>query len=291
MNAGALDEEAKRSMTLAAARKYLATLFPGGDLGSARFKIMLSRLERASMPIVDSLCDEFSDCRFLPKFFELRISRDDPKSPAPVTFSSEEAGRVYVYGTIDRVDTCSRDGDVMVRVIDYKTGTKEFSPTDLAEGRNLQMFLYLKSIIDTASPEFRAELGAAEGGRLIPAGVIYAHTSLGDVKMQREDESLERETIVKTQRRSGMMLADDDAIAAMNRDYLPVGFDKKGAMKTDRLYSLEDWEKITETIEKSVLRVAAGIRRGCAHATEKQGADKKICGYCEYKAICRNASI
>ncbi len=291
MNAGALDEATKRSMTLAAAKRYLAALFPDGDLGSARFKIMLSRLERASMPVVDSLCDEFSDCRFLPRFFELRISRDDPKSPAPVTFSSEDAGRVYVYGTIDRVDTYSRDGDVMVRVIDYKTGTKEFSPSDLAEGKNLQMFLYLKSIIDTASPEFRAELGVSEGGRLIPAGVIYAHTALGDVKMQCEDEALEREAIAKTQRRSGMMLADDDAIAAMNKDYLPVSFDRKGNMKTDRLYSLEDWDKITKTIEESVLRVARGIKGGCAHAPEKQGADKKICGYCEYKAICRNASL
>ena len=291
LNAGTLDESAKRDMTREAARKYLASLFPDGLIGGARFEIMLSRLERASLPVVDGLCDEFSNCKFLPRFFELKIQRDDPKSPAPVTFRAEDGRSVYVYGTIDRVDTYSQDGDVYVRVIDYKTGTKQFSPADLAEGKNLQMFLYLKSIVDTASPEFLREVGTGEGGRLIPAGVIYAHTTVEDTKVKTEDAAVEKSEIAKSQKRSGMILSDEKSVSAMNKNYLPVTFDKSGEMKPDRLYTEEGWERMTKTIEESVLRVASGIRSGCASAPKKDGADRKSCDWCEYKAICRNASI
>ena len=287
-----LSEADMKNMTSAAAKKYLGELFPEGDFGSARMRVMLSRLERASLPVVESLCREFADCKFLPTFFELKIARDNKDSPAPVTFTREDGGHVYVYGTIDRVDTYSKGADTYVRVIDYKTGTKQFSPKDLEDGRNLQMFLYLKSVIDTDSAEFQRTLGASDGGRVLPAGVIYVHTSISDTTVKKDDADLEREEISKTQKRVGMLLNDEDSIAAMNKDFLPVSLDKNGAIKqTDRLYTEEGWDALSKIIERAVLQVADGIRSGCAHAPKKQGTDKKICGYCDYKAICRNASL
>ena len=287
-----LSDATKKEMTSSAARKYLGELFPGGDFGSARMRVMLSRLERASEPVVDSLCREFADCKFLPTFFELKIARNVKDSPAPVTFTREDGGRVYVYGTIDRVDTYSAGADTYVRVIDYKTGTKQFSPKDLEAGRNLQMFLYLKSVIDTDSAEFKHALGAGEDGKILPAGVIYVHTSISDTTVKREDAAIEREEIAKTQKRAGMLLDDEVSLSAMNKEFLPVSLDKNGMIKqTDRLYTEDGWETLSKTIERAVLQVADGIRSGCAHAPKKQGTDKKICGYCEYKAICRNASL
>ena len=288
----ALSDAKKQEMTSFAAKKYLGELFPGGDFGSARMKVMLSRLERASRPVIDSLCREFSDCKFLPTFFELKIAKNVKDSPAPVTFTREDGGHVYVYGTIDRVDTYSAGADTYVRVIDYKTGTKQFSPKDLEEGRNLQMFLYLKSVIDTDSTDFKRVLGADENGRVLPAGVIYVHTSISDTTVKRDDTKLVEEEIAKTQKRAGMLLNDEVSLSAMNKEFLPVSLDKNGVIKqTDRLYTEDGWETLSETIERAVLQVASGIRSGCAHATKKQGTDKKICGYCEYKAICRNASL
>jgi ATP-dependent helicase/nuclease subunit B len=287
-----LSDATKKEMTSSAARKYLGELFPGGDFGSARMRVMLSRLERASEPVIDSLCREFADCKFLPTFFELKIARNVKDSPAPVTFTREDGGRVYVYGTIDRVDTYTSGADTYVRVIDYKTGTKQFSPKDLEAGRNLQMFLYLKSVIDTDSADFKRVLGADENGRVLPAGVIYVHTSISDTTVKREDAAIEREEIAKTQKRAGMLLDDEVSLSAMNKEFLPVSLDKNGMIKqTDRLYTEDGWETLSKTIERAVLQVADGIRSGCAHAPKKQGTDKKICGYCEYKAICRNASL
>ena len=177
-----------------------------------------------------------------------------------------------------------------VRVVDYKTGSKVFSPKDLAEGRNLQMFLYLRSIIDTENEAFRARLGATESSRIIPGGVIYAHTSVGDVTVQNDSEEEERRAIGEKQKRSGMILDDERSIGAMSREHLPLTFDRKGEIKsTDRLYTIDGWKSISDTVEESVRRLASGITSGCAGAPKKQGAHI-ACDYCDFKAICRNAT-
>lgn len=50
--------------------------------------------------------------------------------------------RATIRGTIDRVDVAQRDGKALVRVVDYKTGSADFSYTDLYYGTSLQLPLY-----------------------------------------------------------------------------------------------------------------------------------------------------
>jgi hypothetical protein len=65
----------------------------------------------------------------------------------------------------------------------------------MSEGSNLQMFLYLKALVETDNPKFRESLGVGEGGRLIPAGVIYVKTSVRDVKIDTPDDSVAAEAV------------------------------------------------------------------------------------------------
>ena len=78
---------------------------------------------------------------------------------------------VNVFGRIDRVDVC---GD-MVRIIDYKTGTIDCSPSKYYTGSKLQLPLYL--------------LAAAEGKRAVgayyfPAAVEYREKQDGVFRLQ-----------------------------------------------------------------------------------------------------------
>lgn len=52
-------------------------------------------------------------------------------------------------GKIDRVDTYEKDGTTYFRIVDYKTGRKDFSYTDLLYGKDLQMLLYLFALQET----------------------------------------------------------------------------------------------------------------------------------------------
>ncbi len=255
-----------------------------------RITLLIDRLCRTSMPVIKSLCDELSDCKFTPRFFELKLDGKDEKLPRPATFDLGDGSHAYVYGSIDRVDTYKSGEDVFVRVIDYKTGAKEFSPDDIDEGKNLQMFLYLKAIVDTDNEGFRRELGVGDSGKIIPAGVIYVKTDLSDVTISHADGSAEEAALLENQRRRGMILDNQESIAAQNKDYLPVKFTTKGAPHsryTQFLYTGDYWEDLGKKIENKVREISGMMKDGNIAPTKETSA----CESCKFKAICRKNMI
>ena len=291
--AGEITEERRIELTRRAAEKYVQLLGEELDGSSVRTKIKIDRLCRAALPVVEGLCDEFALSEFTPKFFELSIREADPSKPSPIKFTTEGGNEVVVGGIIDRVDTFEKDGDVYVRVVDYKTGRKVFTPEDIKEGKNLQMFLYLRSIIESDKPEFLKELGKAEDGRVIPAGVIYVKTFVGDKNVELPDDALAKKAIQSEQKRLGMILDDPDVIKAMDMKYTPLyderSKDKNKISETKKkfLFTEEGFSDIMASVEEASGRVADGIVSGIISAAPKVDKDSSPCDFCEFKPICR----
>ena len=290
-----LTAEERAKLTREAAKKYIDEIGEGSAAGSPRIKTKIDRLSRAALPVVDGLCEEFSESLFEPKFFELALKRGDGDSPAPISLATA-GGDVSIYGVIDRVDTYKKGDDVYVRVVDYKTGQKSFSPDDMAEGANLQMFLYLKSLIDSENARFKERAGAEAGGRLIPAGVIYVKTAVGDVRIDTPDDAAAVAAVKANQKREGMVLDDPEILSAMKLKYTPVYSertpDKIPAAKEKFLFSEEGFANIMNTVEGSVAEVADKMREGRIEAHPKQNKRQGSlpCEYCEFKPICRSAA-
>ena len=283
-----ITDEEKENLVSKAAKKYLSSLNEDSLSASKRTKIMLDRLCRTAKPVVDGLCEELRECDFVPRFFELKIGEDEVGLPSPAAFKSDDGGSVSVYGSIDRVDTYKSGDDVYVRVIDYKTGAKTFSPSDLDEGKNLQMFLYLKAIVDTDNKEFSEKLGVGEGGKIIPAGVIYVKTDMSDVTVAHPDKDAADEALKKKQERRGMLLDDEVSISAMNKKYIPVKFKKDGApdARSEKfLYTYEGWEELNSKISDKVREVSSEMKRGNISLTAKKSDTP--CDYCKFKPVCR----
>ncbi len=294
-DSGTLTREERAEITLKAAKKYVSELGES-SLTSERTRIKLDRLVRASMPVVDGLCDEFAASKFKPKFFELAITRGKEDSPEPVTARSDGGKDIYIYGFIDRVDTYESGDDVYVRVVDYKTGKKIFSPDDPKEGKNLQMFLYLKSILDEKREEFTEKLGVKKGGRIIPAGVIYVKTSIGDVRVERPDDALALEAVKSAQKREGMVLDDEEIISAMGLEYTPLYSaktpDKIPESKRKFLFTEESLDGIFSDCTRIAGEVADGITEGNIKAIPRtHEGGMTYCESCEFKPICRKAVI
>ncbi len=290
---GELSLDEKEALTRKAAEKYVSELSDDAINNSARTKIKIDRLTRAALPVVDGLCEEFSLSAYEPRFFELSLSGGED-SPAPVTLDSEGGG-VKIYGIIDRVDAYKKGEDVYLRVIDYKTGQKKFSPEDMANGQNLQMFLYLKALVESENEKFRKRVGVGEGGKILPGGVIYVKTAIGGQKVDMPDDSLALDAVKDAQAREGMILDDEDSITAMNLKYTPVYSkrypDKISEDKKKFLYDEPGWQKIMTEVEASVTKVADSIRTGELPATPNKQSDRSPCEYCKYKPICRKVEI
>ncbi len=292
MSASEISKEEREDLTRRAALSYLKELSEDPDTESRRTKIKIERLCRAALPVVEGLCEEFSVSKFTPKFFELPISKEDGENPSSVEILSSDGTRTVIGGIIDRVDTYEKDGNIYVRVVDYKTGKKEFKKEDLAEGRNLQMFLYLRSIVESENEEFKKRLGLKEGGRIIPAGAVYLKTFIGDKNIPTPDDSLAESTVKDEQKRLGMILDDEDIIYAMGLKYTPV-YSKRSPgkipdSKRELLYSEEGFGEIMKTVESSVIKVADSMKKGVIIASPKLEKDSSPCDFCDFKAVCRN---
>ena len=245
------------------------------------------RIAASAVAVIHGLLDELSSSKYIPAFFELKIERNRVDAPAPHTVEGDDGVRVYLYGTIDRVDTYEKDGEVFVRVIDYKTGSKTFSPSDLAEGKNLQMFLYLASLLESKS--FRTKLGVREDGTLVGGGVIYVQTALDSKEMP--DENFDpMATLLKNQKRSGMVLWEEDSLSAMHPDYLPITLKKDGtpdARSAERTYTRESFGELMQTVDGSIRRIAHDMRGGVISASPLKGHAADTCERCPYRPVCR----
>lgn len=283
----------KSEVLCEAANAYLSKIVPEANESEIRFSLITKRLTRACAPIVDGLIDEFSTSRYMPRYFELRIGGRGELSPERLSIEDEDQNKTLIKGSIDRVDAYKLDGDVYVRVVDYKTGRKSFAPEELIKGKNLQMFLYLCAVIDTKNKKLLTDIGVKEGGRLIPAGVIYVKSDLGDVKIAHADPDEESEKVRADQKRQGMILDDQASVAAMSADYLPVTLTKNGYHKNSLkyLYTEEGWQTLRQTVEDSVRRISRKMRSGNIHAEPMREKRSTPCEYCKYKPICRNAKV
>ena len=93
-----------------------------------------------------------------------------------IDLTLEDGTRICLYGTVDRVDVYRKGDRVYLRVIDYKTGSKTFDPRNIDRGIDLQMLLYLHTLVETEDETFRRSLGLAKNEKILPAGMFYLMT-------------------------------------------------------------------------------------------------------------------
>lgn len=96
-------------------------------------------MKQTAQTVVDSVCEELAVSDFTPAYLELGFGRGQSMPPLEV----EKGVRLRLTGFVDRVDNWVKDGKRYLRVVDYKTGRKSFDFSDVADGRGLQMLLYL----------------------------------------------------------------------------------------------------------------------------------------------------
>ena len=285
LDAGELSSEVRDGITKRAAEAYAAELL-GASQSSARTRVAISRLIRATRPVVDGLCDELAGCKYKPTFFELETNAHNDEAPDPVVIKRDGGGRVILRGTIDRVDTYKSGDDVYVRIIDYKTGHTDFLPSKLKDGEYLQMFLYLKAISDTKKEKFLSSIGVENDGRIIPAGVIYVKTKVADATVRTASDEEASAAVKKLQERDGMLLLHEDSIGAMNPDFIPPEKKKSEPLR----YTEEGWAEIEQTLTEVALSVADGMTSGRVKATPATKGGRN-CKWRKYKEVCRSAVI
>ena len=139
---------------------YTAERF--SQLDSQRLTYLFQRNIKELAMVVKEFWQELSTTEFTPVEFELDFSDGGSIGAIEIPNDSIEA---QLRGIVDRVDTWSNGHTNYFRVVDYKTGKKDFDYCDVFNGIGLQMLLYLFALEDRGKKIL--------GSNAKSAGVLY----------------------------------------------------------------------------------------------------------------------
>lgn len=151
------------------------------NVGTAevRNEYLFIRIERQVRVFIEKLEEEITDSGFTPFLFEQKIGRTGIR---PMEFVSSDGVRIIIEGVADRIDIRESESSVMIRVLDYKTGNKKFSMKDLENGTEIQLLIYVFSLLNACNLyEFNKPLSFG--------GAIYVSNNLSTVNVSREVDS------------------------------------------------------------------------------------------------------
>ncbi len=271
-------DEARGGMVTEASR--LAT----GEYGeliedSARNRYVRTRVEKVLSFTVRTIEAQVRAGSFEPTFFEKSFRAADEF--------------MNLSGKIDRIDVAKRKGRTFLRVVDYKTGNREFDLNLLYHGLQVQLALYAK----VARESIVRDAGIA--------GAYYY--KIDDPIVEGSQEMTEEELFKKKteeQKLKGPSDREPAKLICLDR-----GFDGGGeedslassyrssvvSVKTNKDMTLdskskvlaeEQFDQVFGHVDSLFRNCAEGIRAGKIKRDPYRYGKKTACEYCTYSGIC-----
>lgn len=207
----------------------------------------------------------------------------------------QEAQRIV--GRVDRVDSLETEDAIYVKVIDYKTGTKEMSLSDLYYGLQMQLVVYLKAAVERREEQQKK--------LVIPAGILYYHIE-DPVLQEKAKQEQREENILRELRMRGLVNEDDPVLPSLDRSFhtengglapsrqsivAPFATKQDGSLKAaSATLTTAEFQEIIDFTDYKLKQIGAEIREGIVRVYPYQRADSNRntpCTYCGYHGICR----
>lgn len=260
---------------------------------SAENEHFVERMKAILQQTVWALTTQVRKGKFVPKDFEISFSQTDDLSAIQFALSEEE--RLKLQGRIDRLDTCSDEGNMYVKVIDYKSGNTKFDLFKVYEGLQLQLVVYMNAAMELQKKE-------CPNASVIPGGILYYHiddpvveTETG-IEEGEEDEEI-KEKILKKLIPNGLINSDEKIYRAFDdefesqSDVAPISVNKNGSLsKKSKVATTDEFKIIEKYVDKIIARNGKEILNGRIavnpYKNKNASGEKDSCEYCPFSGIC-----
>jgi ATP-dependent helicase/nuclease subunit B len=254
------------------------------DLDSQRMDYLLQRNMRELELVVAELWREMHESHYDPVRFELNFARDGEMPAIEIDGANMPA---QLRGFVDRVDLWQHAGASYVRVVDYKTGKKDFYYCDVFNGVGLQMLLYLFALEEGGE--------AVTGSMAIPAGVQYFPARVPYVTASSSNDPQWIKDRQKQWIRKGLLLHDEASLAAMdpseNMEYLNCKRGKDGTLcgdLADRSQMIQLKRYVMQVLKRIVNEIESGNVQPNPYT---RGSSHDACTFCPYGAVCHKSTV
>lgn len=200
----------------------------------------------------------------------------------PITLELEDGKRIEITGKIDRIDTASEEDGKYLRIIDYKSSSKNIDLNEVYAGLQIQLLTYMDAICNEED--------------IMPAGIFYFSLLEQMIKADKKitDEKIE-EMIQKNFKMKGLIVADvkiikmnDNTLTSGSSKLVPAAITSAGTVnqKWTNGVTSEEFKILQDYINITIKQIAKEILNGNIQIKPFNKKGKTPCEYCEYKAIC-----
>lgn len=254
-------------------------------LDSERTEYLFRRNGQELEMVVRELWSELSMGSFEPKDFETAFGGDGNLSAIPIHGKRMEA---YLRGFVDRVDVWQEHGQNYFRVVDYKTGRKDFDYCDVYNGIGLQMLLYLFAL-EKEGQSILGDHPVSAGVQYFPARV--PHVSADGRLTDEEAEQLRQ----KEWKRKGLLLNDEQVLRAMEPEDAPkrlcATWKKDGTISGD-LADREQFDLLRTYVFLILGKMVDDIAAGNVEPDPyTRGSSHNACAFCPYSPVCGSDDV
>ena len=251
---------------------------------SARYQYLTSRLKRVLTRTMMLIAEQIKRGGFVPVAYEKEFRQGSNYPPIIVELPTGE--KINIIGKIDRIDMLEKDGETYIRIVDYKSGSKEFKLSDVYFGLQIQLLLYLDAVLTNESEGLDKPM--------LPGGILYFKIDDPMIKNMRNltDEQLEIE-IMKSLKMKGLLLKDVDVIKEMDRDMegnsyiIPARINKDGSLGKSSAASGDQFEALKEHVRENLARCCEELLKGDISIKPFKRKKETACDYCIYASVCQ----
>lgn len=252
---------------------------------SKRFKYLAKRFKRVISKSVSIISQQISKGEF--EVFKTEFEFGNYNSRESVTLDLDSNEKIYLKGRIDRIDKLDLDGNTYIRIIDYKTGSKKFDLNDVYYGLQIQLLVYLDSLIKNS--KYILEKQAK------PGAILYFRVDDPIIKSKKELTTEEIETeVLDALKLKGLVLKDARVVKAMDKDIdgyslvIPASFKKDGDFKSNSdVITEEEFDLLREYVNKKMKDLCKEMLSGDIKLEPSKDSNKTYCEYCDFSSICQ----
>ncbi|WP_250673497.1 helicase-exonuclease AddAB subunit AddB [Paraclostridium ghonii] len=267
----------------------LISKIPGYILKSSkRYEYLSYRLRNMLISAISIISDQIKKGSFDPTDYEVEFGVKGKYPPIKIILENGE--EINLIGQIDRIDSFSDGEEKYIRIVDYKSGNKDISLTDVYHGLQLQLLVYLDAILESAK---------YTDGDINPAAILYFKIDDPIIKSNedKEDDSI-REEILKKLKMKGLVLKDSNIIRKMDNTLpegekatslvIPASINKDGTIsKNTSGVNEEEFLILRKYVKHTIKELSKNMLEGYIGISPYKTKESTSCEFCSFATICQ----
>lgn len=268
---------------------------------SAKHSYMAHRINNNLIDSIEIMIKQINRGDFVPKSFEVEFGFKG--GLPPIKYKLKDNKEIVLTGKIDRVDVYNNGEIDYVRVIDYKSSTRDLDMNKIMAGIQMQLFIYMNAILNSNKKVESCLKKDEEKANYKPAALMYSRFNPAKGKVDGLDEvesmndiSLEK-NILGENKLKGFVIKDKDIIEHLDKtidednkksDIMQIELKKGGliGLRTSGLYE-EDFNVVKNYIIDKTEEICEAIYSGKIEIRPYKYDSETPCSYCEFKSVCK----